>query len=278
MRLISTSTQVWLFLIAVSLASLFIGYEWGGRLGLLTGLLVALGLHVFIFVFGDSRLLKRIQAIPLEGEDPWQLNRMTGQLSLRLGLPAPRVSLVNTSSPLAFTVGKPWRKGHVILSTGILEKLSPVEIRSVLAHQIGQLHHMDSFRFGVMAGLARLILGVAGFLDRLWILNRWLKEKQEPFLHLLSPVAWVILRFAVNSKSYYRNDDLAAQLIQDKRSLAEALWKLEGLARSRPYALPPCTSHYFVVNPQSMKGRSQWLESHPPVSVRIRRLIGTDTI
>ncbi len=278
MRLFSTSTQVWLFLIAVSLACLVTGYEMGGRLGLLFGLLFTTGLHVFIFFFGESRLLRKISATPVRGQDPWHLNDVIAKLSLLVELAPPELSLVNTTSPLAFTLGQPWRRGRLVLSTGLLHKLNPAEIESVIAHQIGHLHHMDSFRFGVIAGLARLILGFAHFLDRIWPLNFWLTQKQEPFLHALAPLAWVILRLAVNSKSYYQNDDLAARLVKDKRALAEALWKMESLSRSRPYSLPPCTSHYFVVNPQGPMSRSRWLESHPPVATRIRRLIGTDWI
>jgi heat shock protein HtpX len=278
MRLLSTSTQVWLFLIGVSLACLIAGYEIGGRLGLFLGLLLTIGIHVFIFIFGDSRLLKRIHAIPVRGQDAWNLNEAIYDLSFRLGLPTPELSLVNTASPLAFTLGQPWRRGRLILSTGLLETLRPVEIRAVMAHQVGHLHHMDSFRFGVMAGLARLILGFANFLDRIWLPNLWLQRRQEPFLSAFSPLAWLILRFAVNAKSYFQNDDLAVKLVGDKHALAEALWKMEGLSRSRPYLLPPCTSHYFVVDPQGTRAANQWLESHPPVTSRIRRLIGTDTV
>jgi len=277
MRWLSTSTQVWFFLIALSVACLVAGFELGGRVGLLLGLLFALCLHVFIFIFGESTLLKRISALPLLGRDPWQLNQIVQELSFRVELPPPEVALVNTESPLALTLGQPWRRGRLILSTGLLEKLSPAEISAVVAHQLGHLHHMDSFRFGVIAGFARLVLGFAHFLDRIWPLNFRRTRKQEPFLYLLAPFAWVVLRLAVNAKSYFQNDDLAMSLVPDKRALADALWKMEGLSRTRPYALPPCTSHYFVVNPQGAT-RNKWLESHPPVAQRIRRLIGTELI
>lgn len=278
MRILSPSTQVWLFLIIVSLAALIVGYQAGGRLGLFAGLVAAVFLHVFIFIFGDSRLMRTIHATPVKGQDPWDLNEKLSAISLRLGLNTPNLSLVDSESALAFSVGQPWKRGHVVLSTGLLQKLSSAEIDAVLAHQLGHLHHMDSFRFGAVTGSARLVLGLAHFLDFLWIPNFWLKQKQEPFLAALSPLAWLILRFSVNDKSYFMNDDLAVRLVRDKKTYAEALWKLDGLARSRPFQLPPCTSHYFIVNPQNKMSRSRWLESHPNVETRIRRLIGTDSI
>ncbi len=278
MRLLSPSTQVWLFLIGASLACLVLGYELGGRLGLFLGLLTAVLLQIFIFVFGDSRLLKAIQASPLRGQDPWNLGEKLEGISSRLGLPTPKLSLANSPSALACSIGQPWGRGHIILSTGLLQKLSDVEIEAVMAHQLGHLHHMDSFRFGAIAGSARLILGLAHFLDYIWIPNFWLKQKQEPFLNALAPLAWLILRASMNDKSCFQNDDLAVRLVRNKKAFAEALWKLDGLSRSRPFQLPPCTSHYFIVNPQSKVSRSRWLESHPPVEKRIRRLIGTDSI
>ncbi|MFN7728206.1 MAG: M48 family metallopeptidase [Bdellovibrio sp.] len=278
MRILSASTQVWLFLIIVSLLCLVTGYQLGDRFGLFLGLLTTLCLHVFLFVFGDSRLMRTIQASPVKGQDPWDLNEKLADLSFRIGLHSPELSLVDSPSALAFSVGQPWRRGRVVLSTGLLQKLSGPEIEAVLAHQLGHLNHMDSFRFGAIAGCARLVLGFAHFLDYLWVPNFWLKQKQEPFLGALSPLAWLILRFSVNDKSCFKNDDLAVRLVRNKKVLAEALWKLDGLSRTQPYQLPPCTSHYFVVNPQSKMSRSRWLESHPGIEVRIRRLIGTDSV
>lgn len=278
MRLLSTSTQVWLFLILISLSFLVLGYEIGGRLGLFIGFAITAGLHFFIFVFGDSGLMKRFKVVPLEGNDPWGLHPIVEKLSLQANvLPPPQVALVESPSPLAFSLAQPWRRGYLILSTSLLSKLSAREIEAVIAHQLGHLHHMDTFRYGVAAGGIRLILGIAAALNKLWPPNWWLKKKQEPFLALFSPLAWLVLKTAVSAKSFYQNDDLAAFLVKDKAVLAEALWKLEGLSRTRPQPLPPCTSYHFFVNPQTARGPS-WMDSHPPVAARIRRLIGTDTI
>lgn len=278
MRLLSTSTQVWLFLILMSLAFLVFGYEIGGRIGLFVGLAIAVGLHLFIFVFGDSGLMKRFNTVPLDGRDPWGLQAMVERLSRQANvLPAPQLALIDSPSPLVFSLARPWRRGYLILSTNVLTKLSPVEIEAVIAHQLGHLHHMDTFRYGVAAGGIRLILGIAAFLNHLWPPNWWRKKKQEPFQVLLAPFAWLVLRTAVSEKSFYQNDDLAAYLVKDKAALAEALWKLEGLSRTRPERLPPCTSYHFFVNPQGTRGPA-WMDSHPPVAARIRRLIGTDTV
>ena len=276
MRILTTSTQVWLFLLGVSFACLILGYELGGRLGLFLGLVIAIALHAFIFVYGQSDLPQKMQTTPLRGEDAWGLNQTLKNMSSEIGLSTPKISLVDSNSPLALSIVQPWQPGHLILSTSLLQKLTPHELNMVVAHLLGHLHHMDNFHSGVISGTVRLILGIAQFLDEMWIPNYWRKQKQTPFKYLMGPLAWLVLRTTVNSKFYYQNDDLAVVLTKDRKALADALWKTQGMANARPYSLPPCASSHFFINPQG--GSSTWLDTHPRVSERIRRLIGTDTI
>ena len=276
MRILTTSTQVWLFLLAVSFACLIFGYEVGGRFGLFLGLVVAMGLHAFVFIYGQSDLPQKMRTTPLRGDDPWGLNKNLKHLSAEIGIATPEMSLVDSPSPLALSIVQPWRAGHVIISTGLLQKLSPHELNMVMAHQLGHLHHMDNLHTGVISGTAKLILGLAQFLDEMWIPNYWRKQKQAPFKYLFAPLAWLILRTTINAKFYFQNDDLAVVLTKDRKALADALWKAQGMADARPFALPPCASSHFFINPQG--GERPWLDTHPRVSERIRRLIGTDTI
>lgn len=275
---ISPSTQVWLFSVTLSVLCLIIGYEAGGRLGLLIGFIFTALVHAFVFVFGEVRLHDHLKTQKLSGQDPWGLLSLVADLSYQLGLEPPTVYLANSQSAICLSMGQPWRRGQLVISTAVLEKLSTKELETVIAHQLGHLHHQDSFQFGVMAGLTRLFLGMARFLDRLLPIN-WSKKQKLPFfLHLMSPLAWLFLRIALSQNAYLRNDDLASHLTKDKQALAEALWKIEGLTRSRPLELPPCTSHFFIIDPQGSEKPSLWLSSHPPTSLRIKRLIGTATI
>jgi heat shock protein HtpX len=123
--------------------------------------------------------------------------------------------------------------------------------------------------------LANLSIAAGQILDHLWPVNIFKRQiAQRPFSNLLSPLAWTILRIAVRDKLYFQNDDLAVILIDDRRILAETLWKLEGLAMAEPLKIPACTSHFFIVNPQGLQEKNWFLLTHPKIDIRVKRLIG----
>ena len=118
-------------------------------------------------------------------------------------------------------------------------------------------------------------LGLGKILDQLFSPVAKIQNKiQRPFTTVLSPLAWLILKFSVTEKVYFQNDEMAGQLLKDRRFLAEALWKLEGLCTSYPMTLPLCNNHFFIVNPLGLKEKNWFLLAHPKVDVRIKKLIG----
>lgn len=272
-------TKVWVFLIALCFLLLILGERVGGRLGLLLGLLIAVGLNGLIFLFGETRLLSFYKTHPLKGRDPWGLLEKVRALSEKLELRrVPHVHLMESETPTAFAVGFTLKDPSLCISTGLLDKLDDEELEAVLAHQLCQLHRMEGFSFGVSSLLANTLLGIAQFLDHLWPPNFFLEKRQRPFLTLLSPLGWLIIQAVVSRKTHSRSDLEAAELIADRERMAEVLWRLEGLAQTRPLDAPPGTSHLFIVNPEGDRQKNFFLRSHPPIENRLRSLVGTSRI
>jgi len=262
----------------MTMVMLIIGYKLADRLGLFLGLISAIAFHTLIYFYGDSQLLKYFKARHVRGNDPWGLQKILRTHALHLQIPKPALYIIDSNTAIAFSLGHNWQRGAICVSTGLLKNLREKEVEAVLAHQICHIHRLNTFGFGVAHVVAFAIVGLGKILDYFWIFKLFKQAKwarlHRPFSNLFSPLAWFILKIAVSDKVYFQNDDMAAALLHDRKALAEALWKLEGLSQTHPLTIPPCSSHFFIVNPTGLTEKNWFLLAHPKIDTRIRRLIG----
>lgn len=271
----SNSTKVWVFIIGACLIFLFGGYRLGGRLGLLLGLTLAILTNILIFFYGENHILNLMPVKKLKGQDPWGLRPLIQDFSKRLGLNKDfNLYILESPAAVAFSLSIALRKPCLCISEGLLKRFTKDEVLAVVAHQICHVRRLDTFGFGVTSILANTLVGLGQFLDKLWPPNFFLDKKQRPFMTLFSPLGWLIIRSVIHRSTYLDNDLLAAELIGDRKKLAEVLWKLEGLAQTYPLSIPPCTSHLFIVNPEGFEQRNLFLKAHPTIKNRILNLLG----
>lgn len=274
LRLPKIWLSIWLFIILTALLFLWAGYSLGERLGLFIGLLVAVGFHVLIFVFGDSKLIQFFKAEKVLGQDPWALQQTIADLAYNLEMEVPALYVFKSPSANAFSTGIPWRANALGLSTGLLEKLSSPEREAVLAFLLVQLRQTDNFTHGVVTMIANTLVGTAQQLDRLWPTNFFFSKKQKPFLLLFAPLGWAVIKFARHAKAYIQTDALASEILGQRQILSDVLWRLQGLAETQPMKVPPCTSHHFIVNPESQNEPYFFAKTHPSMKYRLEKLIG----
>lgn len=262
----NNSTKVWLFILSTCLFLLVIGYQFGGRLGLFIGFLMALGFNLLIFFFGENHLLKKMKCVRLKGQDAWGLNETAEKVSNLLGVTPPKIYLFSTSQVTSFCTSPRMGAGSIAFSEGLLKKLSPSEVEAVVTHQICQINQMDSFGFSASSTLANAVVGFGQQLDQFLPL--------PIFKHLLAPVGWLIIKPTTLATSFYETDSAAAELIDDRFRLGKVLWKIHGYAQTDPLPVPPCTSHLFITNPEPLLQKNFFLKAHPPIEVRLQKLMG----
>ena len=125
-------------------------------LGALTALLVAVGgamgpgympvmlalavaMNVGAYFFSDRLVLRMSGARELgPGELP-ELETMVRELAVRAEIPMPRLFVMDDPQPNAFATGRNPAHGVVAVTRGILEMLSPRELRGVLAHELAHI-------------------------------------------------------------------------------------------------------------------------------------------
>jgi Zn-dependent protease with chaperone function len=73
------------------------------------------------------------------------------------GLKVPRIGIIESGTPNAFSFGRTPLDARVVITSGLLKILTPEEANAVLAHEIGHIEHWD-FAVMTLAALAPLLL------------------------------------------------------------------------------------------------------------------------
>ncbi len=79
------------------------------------------------------------------------------QLCARRGIKVPRIGVIFSGTPNAFSFGHTVSDARVVITQGLLDVLTPDEVNAVLAHEIGHVEHWD-FAVMAIAALAPLLL------------------------------------------------------------------------------------------------------------------------
>lgn len=85
------------------------------------------------------------------------VHRIVEELSARVGIPKPKVYLIDDPHANAFATGRNPERGVVAVTTGILELLSARELRGVLAHELAHIKNRDILVASVAAAFASLV-------------------------------------------------------------------------------------------------------------------------
>lgn len=116
------------------------------KIGLFTPLWWALGLAVVGFVFGavgmsiaESKTQKALGFTFLD-DAHWLTQRVHG-MAAKLGLPKPRVGIMNAVN--AFAVGTDRNTASVILGVPLVKGLAPDELDAVIGHELGHIANGD---------------------------------------------------------------------------------------------------------------------------------------
>jgi heat shock protein HtpX len=79
--------------------------------------------------------------------DPTQyarLHNLVEGLCIAAGLPKPRIYVIDDDAPNAFATGRDPRHAAIAVTTGLMEKLTRIELEGVLAHELTHIKSADS--------------------------------------------------------------------------------------------------------------------------------------
>jgi heat shock protein HtpX len=240
----------------------------------------------------DAVALRMSHAQPADPVAHARLHNLVEGLCIAAGLPKPGVYVVEDPAPNAFATGRDPRHAAVAVTTGLLDKLTRVELEGVLAHELSHIKNRDT----LVSTLAVTLVGVVALLADValrflwWGGPRHRDDRQGGSgpaailgvlglgLLVVAPLVGRLMQFAVSRRREALADVSGVALTRYPPGLISALEKLRG-DRTVVHSASRATAHLWIESPLgrvASEGRGAWLnrlfDTHPPLEERIAAL------
>ncbi len=221
-----------------------------GPAGVLVAVVVGCVAAVAAWWKSDAVALSVSHARPTNPQSQPRLHNLVEGLCIAAGLPKPGVYVVEDPAPNAFATGRSPAHASVVVTTGLLDTLSRIELEGLLAHELSHVKSYD-------------ILPSTLAVTVLWP---------------VTAVSSRPMRISVSPHREVRADFSAVTLTRYPPGLIAALEKL-GAATAGTQSSSRAISHLWTVSPPARTkagGRLAWtnrlFDSHPPLEDRIQAL------
>ncbi|HJR44823.1 MAG TPA: zinc metalloprotease HtpX [Actinomycetota bacterium] len=268
--------KTYLLLAALGGFLVFLGRTFLGPSGATIGLVIAFVMVGGSYWFSDKLAIRASRAQPVTEQEAPELYRMVRELTMAAQMPMPRLYMTPDPQPNAFATGRNEKHAAVAVTSGIMELLSPDELRGVLAHELAHVKNRDILIGSVAAAIATAISYAAHL--AFFFGGSDDDEGGNPIAALatllLAPIAAGLIQMAISRSREFEADRSGAALINNGEPLARALEKLHLGAQKIPMKVDPAQATKFIVNP--LTGRkvsfAKLFSTHPPMEERIARL------
>jgi heat shock protein HtpX len=262
-------------LAALSGMLLVIGELAGGADGLMVAFGVAVLMNIGSYWFSDKIVLRMYRAQQVGPEHP--LYAMTARLAQRGNLPMPKVYVIPDASPNAFATGRNPNHAAVAATEGIMRVLSEHELEGVIAHELAHVKHRDILISSVAATIAAAIMMASRFAMFFGGGRDDREGSSNPIAMLamiiLAPIAAMMIQMAISRSREFAADAGGAQIAGNPYGLADALRKIDAVAKRVPLDANPATAHMFIIKPFSAGGLANLFSTHPPTEQRVNALL-----
>lgn len=241
--------------------------------------IIGAAVYSIIQYFIASKLALAVSgAHEIQKKDNPRLYRIVENLAITLGLPTPKVYLIDDKAPNAFATGRDPKHAVVAASTGLLEVMDDRELEAVMAHEMGHVQNYDIRVSMIAFGLVSAIGILADVVMRMLFFGNNRDNNVNPvvivvglIIVVLAPIMATIVQLAISRQREYLADASGAMTTRDADGLASALEKLQayGQPMKRQHT---STAHLFINNPLKPGMLAKLFSTHPPLEDRIKRL------
>ncbi len=260
----------------------------GGNIGIVGVVGIGLIIYALVSYWVSTNVVLSISgAHEVTKQEEWEFVRRVENLSIGAGLPMPKTWVLEDSAPNAFATGRDPNHAHVVVTRGLLDKLEPIELEGVLAHE---LSHIGNYDIRVMT-VATVLVGLVALVSDLFLRytmfgsghRRGSRDKGGGGAviliviaiigAILAPIVAQALRMAISRRREYLADASGALLSRHPEALARALEKIA--ADPEPLeAANKATAHLYIYNPlrEHESFLNNMFSTHPPIEERIRLL------
>jgi len=264
---------------------MFIGGLVGGREGVIVAFIFALAMNFFSYWFSDKIVLSLYRAREVSPQEAPELYDIVRRLTVKAGLPMPRVYIIPSDTPNAFATGRNPEHAVVAVTEGILRILNWNELEGVLGHELGHVKNRDILISTIAATMASAIFFLADMARWSLMFGGLSRDNEDRgggsaiaslLMIILAPIAAMLIQAAISRSREFDADEDGAAISGRPLALANALRNIEAAVSRRPMVeASPTTAHLFIVNPlKGLRGGGLFslFSTHPPTEARIARL------
>jgi heat shock protein HtpX len=257
---------------------LVIGDYFGGANGLLVMFILAAVMNLGSYWFSDKIVLRMYRAQQVGPEHP--LHRITERLVRQAGLPMPKVYIIPDQSPNAFATGRNPQHAAVAVTQGLMQALSEPELEGVVAHELAHVKNRDILISSVAATMAAAIIMTGRMAMYAGMFGGHRDDRDEganPIallaMMILAPLAAFLIQCAISRSREFAADATGALITGNPYSLADALRKIDAIAKRVPLDANPATAHMFIVKPNVRQAFASLFSTHPSTEARVHALL-----
>jgi heat shock protein HtpX len=209
---------------------------------------------------------------------------MTENLAISRGMRMPRLAIIETPARNAFASGLTRDRGAITVTRGLMQALTPAELRAVLAHELTHIRNGDA-RLAVVAAIFAGIISLVG--EVMWRgvargglrpVGRAAHERKGGGALVLFALAVgalaaalsVALRFALSRNREYLADAGAVELTQDPDAMVSALRRISGHSEMPDM---PAELRAMLLHDGAASLGPRWFATHPALEDRVAALV-----
>jgi len=245
----------------------------------------------FSYWFSDKIVLSMSKAHELKFEDNKELYRLVENLCISVGLPLPKIYIIDDPAPNAFATGRSPKNAVIAVTTGLLNKLDRSELEGVIAHELSHVKNYDILLATITTILVGMIVLLADWFRRFAFYGQIGKSRSSNnennggavriviivlaiVLSILAPIFAYLMQFAISRKREFLADADGALITRYPEGLARALEKISSDQNELKTA-NQATAHLYISSPFKEKNKKLFAKAfmtHPPVEKRIKAL------
>ncbi|MDQ2827089.1 MAG: M48 family metalloprotease [Actinomycetota bacterium] len=259
----------------------------GGPIFIAIAILVVLAMVWASYFFSDRLAIAAAHARLADPDQYRQLHNLVEGLCIGVGLPKPRVYVVDDPAPNAFATGRNPTHAAVAVTTGLLGIMNREELEGVLAHELSHVHNYDILVATIAVTLVGFVALLSDFGLRMLLFGgRRRDDRGDAGIYILAlsvvfiilaPIAAKAMQFAISRRRESLADVSGVLITRNPEGLIDALAKLRDNTTVIAHA-PAATAHMWIASPldKRSKGAHGWFnrlfETHPPIEDRIAAL------
>lgn len=235
------------------------------------------------FFFHGSMMRAASGSRPVTRAEMPEIYNLLENLCISRGIPMPQFEIIDSPALNAFASGINRKTYRIVLTRGIIERLSTDELEGVIAHELTHIMNRD-VRLLV---IAVIFVGIISFLAEM--LFRTILHGGRPNLYarrgnnkngggfvvlllalgilVVGYVLALVIRFALSRRREYLADAGAVALTKNPDAMMRALQRISG--QDRVAGMPDEVQQMCIENSHAFMGV---FATHPPIQARIETI------